>query len=131
MPEPDILSRILAGHPSSVPAARSAVRGFLGQHARTDDAALVVSELATNAVRHSASRDGTYELRLEVKPGRLRIEVVDQGAPAQVAVVGEPGESGRGLLIVEALADDWGHEGRSGLRVWWAELWADEDGRDV
>lgn len=122
MPDPEILSRILAGQPSSVRRARHAVYGFLGQHARADDAALIVSELATNAVRHSASQDSTYELRLEVKPGRLRIEVVDRGALPQAVVVGEPGESGRGLEIVEALADDWGSEGRGGLMAWWAEL---------
>lgn len=126
MPEPEILSRTLAGQPSSVPRARHAARGFLGQHARTDDAVLVVSELATNAVRHSASQDDTYELRLEVKPGQLRIEVVDQGAAVRAAVSGEPGESGRGLKIVDALADDWGHEGRGALMVWWAELWTEE-----
>jgi serine/threonine-protein kinase RsbW len=126
MPEPEYLSRILAGQPSSVSEARSALCGFLGATPRTDDAELIVSELATNAVRHSASRDGTYELRLEAKPGRLRIEVLDRGGSARAAVLGEPGESGRGLLIVEALADDWGQEGRAGLTVWWAELWTEE-----
>lgn len=139
MPETGTLSRILPGQSSSVPFARSETRGFLGNAPRTDDAELIVSELATNAVRHSLSReaDGQFELRLEARPGWLRIEVVDQGPPhrpgsAAAAVVEKQAgalddrESGRGLEIVDALADKWGHEQRPEQALWWAELWTEE-----
>lgn len=137
MPEPEILSRTVAGKPSSVPAARAALRAFLGPGPRTDDAALIVSELATNAVRHSNSRDGTFELRLRARDGRLLIEVIDEGAATAATPAGEPDESlgeprlresGRGLLIVESLADRWGQDRDGARAMWWAELWTEKTG---
>lgn len=136
MPEPGILSRTLAGQPSSVLQARRALRGFLGDTPRTDDAELIVSELAANAVRHSASReqDGEFEIRLEAKIGWLRIEVIDQGALAAAVApevsddsIGHYRESGRGHLLVDALADEWGYEQEPGFGRFWAELWTDKE----
>jgi serine/threonine-protein kinase RsbW len=77
-----------------------------------DDAQLLVSELFTNAVRHTASEKVSCELWL-VGP-RLCLEVTDQGggphpmAPRPGGPVDADGESGRGLLLVSVLADDWG-----------------------
>lgn len=143
MPKPEILSRTLPGQPASVPEARGIARLFLGSDPRTGDALVIVSELATNAVLHSRSREegGVFEIRLELKPDALRIEIVDRGAPTRSAPAGEPdesfapgedasfphGESGRGHAIVYALADDWGHEQRSDRAIWWAELWTDKE----
>lgn len=130
MPASESLSRTLPGEPGSVAEARRLLRRFLADHHRADDAELILSELATNAVRHSRSRaaGAVFEVRVQLKPGLLRIEVVDQGAPTRSAPAGEPDESfgpresGRGLLIVEALADDWGHEQHQSRAMWWAEL---------
>lgn len=140
MPESESLSRRLPGVSSSVGLARAALRGFLGETPRTHDAELLVSELATNSVRHSASRDegGEFELRIEAKGGRLRIEVVDQGRPVRsalaVAVGEKPGpadyrESGRGLVLVDGLSDTWGYERHPDHALYWAELWIDEEAR--
>ncbi|MDN3297618.1 ATP-binding protein [Streptomyces ficellus] len=85
---------------------------------------LVVSELVTNAVVHTASRRVVCELR--DRGDRLRVAVQDEGCPAtgprlrRVA----PEEGGRGLLLVDAVSDAWGaHGARHGAgRVVWAEL---------
>lgn len=137
MPESGSLSRVLAGEPSSVRVARAETRAFVGDAPRADDAELIVSELATNAVRHSSSRHdgGEYELRLLARPGWLRIEVVDQGEPTRSIPAGHRDEaigtayhreSGRGLEIVDALADKWGHDQETDRAVWWAEVGADQ-----
>ncbi|MEU9796275.1 ATP-binding protein [Streptomyces sparsogenes] len=70
-----------------------------------DSAALVVSELLTNAVVHGGS---TMELTLGFRDRILAITVTDRGLPEKVAVLrGEgPDECGRGLDIVAALAGD-------------------------
>ncbi|WP_243639058.1 ATP-binding protein [Streptacidiphilus pinicola] len=90
-----------------------------------DDAVLLVSELATNAVVHTA---GTRMLcGVALSPdGRLRIEVHDDH-DAPCAAPGSPDpddESGRGLLIVRALADAWGVQPSptTGGKVVWATL---------
>lgn len=71
-----------------------------------DDAAIVVSELATNAVLHARS-DFTVEVSLT--DGNVRLAVVD--ASAQPPVVQAPSSSmisGRGLVLVSALGASWG-----------------------
>jgi anti-sigma regulatory factor (Ser/Thr protein kinase) len=68
--------------------------------------ALIASELATNCVRHAAS---AFEIRIEQLPDRVHIEVEDDGTGDPV--LRSPGleeTSGRGLQIVQALADEWG-----------------------
>ncbi|NLU68728.1 ATP-binding protein [Streptomyces sp. HNM0574] len=97
-----------------------------------EDAQLLVSELFTNAVRHTASEKVSCVLWLSGL--RLRMEVADQGGGAQPEEPGSEraldtdGESGRGLLLVSALAEDWGirPESDSGTEnnghAVWAEL---------
>jgi anti-sigma regulatory factor (Ser/Thr protein kinase) len=97
-----------------------------------DDAQLLVSELFTNAVRHTASQKVSCELWLVGR--RLCLEVTDQGGgphpkePRANKVVDADGESGRGLLLVSVLADDWGIRpgtlcsGPSRGHAVWAEL---------
>ena len=74
-----------------------------------EDAALAVSELVTNAVRHGLPPIG---LLLRRRVGEVRIEVND--ARPEVTANRTPGgdlaESGRGLDIVEAVSDDAGSE---------------------
>jgi anti-sigma regulatory factor (Ser/Thr protein kinase) len=91
-----------------------------------DDAALVVSELVTNALKASQSmqeiRPFALCLRLDYK--RLIIEVWDHSPcePRPAPVDGKD-EGGRGLLVVEALSARWGYQ-RTGCsaKVVWAEL---------
>lgn len=70
------------------------------------DVQLLVSELAANAVRHGKGR---IELRGERRRGRLRVEVVDEGEGFDPGISPtRAGTGGRGLTIVEHLADRWG-----------------------
>ncbi|MUL42049.1 ATP-binding protein [Streptomonospora sp. PA3] len=76
-------------------------------------AALLLSEAATNAVRHTASGSrpgGTFTVRVHIGGDALTVDVEDEGA-ATVPTLGTPGgddESGRGLLLIDAFADTWG-----------------------
>ena len=77
-----------------------------------DDMALVVGEFAGNGIRHTASgRGGKIDIALWAGGGVLRAEVTDEGAGGARPVVRDAadGESGRGLHIVAALAERWGH----------------------
>ncbi|MFD3825466.1 ATP-binding protein [Streptomyces sp. QTS137] len=85
----------------------------------------VVAELAANAATHGRLPGRSFRLTLYVVGSTLRIEVTDTRAdrlPArQEPAAGD--ESGRGLLLVEALADRWGVvEGRFPRKTVWAEL---------
>ncbi|MEU7488278.1 ATP-binding protein [Streptomyces sp. NPDC042319] len=78
----------------------------------SDAAAHLVAELAANAVRHGRVRGRDFRLGLTLLDhGRvLRIEVTDP-RPERLPTVGcyaPDGESGRGMLLVEALAERWG-----------------------
>ncbi|MET8948788.1 ATP-binding protein [Streptomyces sp. NPDC004542] len=120
---------VIASTPAAVAAARAGVRetltawGIGGDAA--DSAVLITSELVTNALTHSASE--RIGCRLLATPERLRIEVEDQNRGPLRPVPRQPDpddQSGRGLLLVEALSTDWGLAdlpGRYGRTVW-AEL---------
>ncbi|MCX2922645.1 ATP-binding protein [Streptomyces sp. NEAU-W12] len=118
----------LAAHPGSPAQARRLTRARLTGWSVCEDtcdtAALVVSELVTNAIVHTASshivcelHDGDELVRIAVRdegcaPGRPRANTRQQ--PEE--------EHGRGLLLVDAMCHAWGaHEHGPGLLVW-AEL---------
>ncbi|MEU9360580.1 ATP-binding protein [Streptomyces sp. NPDC048301] len=80
----------------------------------SDRAALVVAELAANAVTHGRVPGRDFELALTWLPGEvLRIEVSDTRgerrppAPGRLGASCPDAECGRGLLLVEAMADRW------------------------
>ncbi|KIH99099.1 hypothetical protein LP52_09645 [Streptomonospora alba] len=80
-----------------------------------DTAALLLSELATNAVLHTPSGDvgGRFAVRAYFLPGRLRVEVRDEGGllsplPPTASAPDPDAEHGRGLLLVATLAQRWG-----------------------
>ncbi|MGI8451724.1 MAG: ATP-binding protein [Streptosporangiaceae bacterium] len=91
-----------------------------------DDAELIVSELATNALTASQSLPETrpFTLCLRSDYTRLIIEVWDHSPhDPRSALAGGDVEGGRGLLVVEALSARWGSQ-RTGYttKVVWAEL---------
>lgn len=93
------------------------------------DAVLLVSELTTNAVLHTGSSHVLCGLTLTGDERRLRIELHDEGGtpvrpPEHRA--GPSEERGRGLLLVQRLADSWGSapSTRTEGTVVWAELTA-------
>jgi anti-sigma regulatory factor (Ser/Thr protein kinase) len=122
---------VFPGTPHQVSRVRDLVRRVLAGHAAVDDAVLMASELATNAVVHTASRDAAFTVLIYCHEGRARVEVVDSGAvtaPA-VQVAGRDGESGSGLRLVQALACKWGYDGGPDGRVVWFEVETLEESR--
>jgi anti-sigma regulatory factor (Ser/Thr protein kinase) len=120
---PPLLELALPPVAASAGQARTAVRAAVEQQdlGRADDAALLVSEICTNAIKHARSE---LTVRLWAESSRLRISVEDrEGAtlpkPGRAAKGDTEAESGWGLLLVEALADAWGVQTTSdGKRVW-------------
>ena len=75
-----------------------------------DAALLLTSELVTNAIRHEPGQGAqAVMLAIDSSRGRLRVDVHDtsRSLPA-VAEVPADAETGRGLLLVETLSDEWG-----------------------
>jgi anti-sigma regulatory factor (Ser/Thr protein kinase) len=114
---------------AAVPAAISRVRGEVRAALEGSvpqetlrQVVLLVSELATNAVRHAGTP--WFSVELDRRPGLLHVEVRDAGRGFD----GERGErdpdreGGFGLLLVERVADAWGLEAASGTRVWFDVL---------
>ena len=109
--------------PRQVGIARAALAGWLGGGPRADEAVLVASEFATNAVVHSASRHGgALTVRAEVRQEYLRIEVEDAGGSWRDG----PRDDGRphGFDVVAAIAGtgNWGIDGDDRGRVAWARF---------
>ncbi|WP_326694025.1 ATP-binding protein [Streptomyces sp. NBC_01387] len=97
----------------------------------SESAAHIVAELATNAAVHGRVRGRGFQLSLAVHgDSLLRIELTDTRGdrlpptvPGSTARPADDAESGRGLLIVEALADRWGvTPGPVPRKVIWAEI---------
>ncbi|MFC8867261.1 ATP-binding protein [Streptomyces sp. NPDC057148] len=78
----------------------------------SDTAALLVAELAANAVTHGRVPGRDIEVRLLLDAYTLRIDVSDSRGERQPgkseSTVAPEAEHGRGLLLVDALADRWG-----------------------
>ncbi|MFJ6987976.1 MULTISPECIES: ATP-binding protein [unclassified Streptomyces] len=116
--------------PSTAGLGRHLLREVLGiwrLKSLTDVAALVVTELIANAARHTPCR----EIRLSIeRPSAtwLRLGVLDR-APTRLPMLdsaGRDAESGRGLFLVDALADRWGYDLRGPAdRAWGKEVWAE------
>ncbi len=116
---------VFAGSPGEIRKVRQFIGQVVDGYPIADDVILLASELATNALVHTASgEDGTFSVAVCVGDRRVRVEVRDLGsatAPA-VRLPGSPGESGVGLSLVESIAARWGHHGSRHGRVVWFEV---------
>lgn len=115
---------LAADDPTGVRAARrttSEVVGlWAGRAGVADDACLVVSELVTNALRHSRS---DAVLRLLHQGDFIRVEVADEDTRLPVLLAPDQQSlSGRGLALVAALATLWGAERSDTGKTVWAEF---------
>jgi hypothetical protein len=116
-------SRVYLPLPESVPAARHFVVDVLrswGHGELCPDAALIVSELATNALHHAGS---PFRAVVDRRRGALRVGVEDAtDLPLQRRDTALDDVSGRGVDIVEALSERWGYSPLPGGKIVWAEL---------
>ena len=115
----------LQAWPGTIPVARRHARGVLGEwglRELAESSELVVTELVANAV--AASRQAASPLRLWLASDSDRVLIVVWDAvsapPARVSV-GWEAETGRGLMLVDALSEQWGWcpcEENDGKFVW-------------
>jgi anti-sigma regulatory factor (Ser/Thr protein kinase) len=111
----------LSPHPTGAVAARQFVEGTLRRWGREDlseTAALLSSELVTNAILHARS---DMIVGVDLDGNRLRVTVFDRSdePPRHRATVPPLEEHGRGLQVVDALATSWGvNESIRGKSVW-------------
>ena len=100
--------------------AGGTVRSWHADEHLASTAALVVSELVTNALLHGLP---PVRVRLRSTTDALSVEVFDEGHVLPDRGGGEPDEeSGRGLLLVEVLSRRWGTRASGEGKVVWAEL---------
>lgn len=123
---PDLRLRVFAGEPCRVPEARAFVAlALVGCPAR-EVLLTCVSELAANAIAHTASGAGGLFTVEVIRPadGVALVAVTDAGGTCEPSVrdADELAEGGRGLALVAALASRWGHHAALfGGRTVWAE----------
>jgi anti-sigma regulatory factor (Ser/Thr protein kinase) len=108
-----------------VPAARrftsSAVRSLGAAHV-LDDAELLVSELAANVVVHART---PMRVSVLARNGRVRVEVRDDDPTLPQRCSPDPmSPDGRGVMLVDALAEAWGVNGNRRGKTVWFELGA-------
>lgn len=122
------LLSVAQDEPERIAEARQHLRGLLHDWAsaeQVDSAVLLVSEMVTNVLVHT---DADALLLAEVMgegPGRrLRVEVFDTGDDLpHKRRPGELASSGRGLMLIELLADGWGVDPRGEGKSIWFELY--------
>lgn len=117
----------LAAAPESARVARRFAHTVLAQWglpAQVDDVDLVVSELITNALLHARSqRQGGIRLELLRRGHSLVCRVADGSTlPPAPEHATETAESGRGLLLVQAVSTSWGWSYEPHGKVVWAEF---------
>jgi anti-sigma regulatory factor (Ser/Thr protein kinase) len=106
------------------PASVRAARDFVGEvleplGVESGVARIVISELATNAVRHAQT---PFRVSVNVQPGTIRLEVEDGAGAQKIATEIASDRTGRGLRIVETAAISWGVEHRGEKKAVWVEL---------
>jgi serine/threonine-protein kinase RsbW len=113
--------RTFPGRPDQVRRVRHEVACYLAGCPAAGDAILIASELATNAIVHSASQGEFFTVRCQASSGHIRIEVEDLGGPWQPH---PSGDRPHGLDIIAALtaAGQWGIDGDHAGRTAWARL---------
>ncbi|MGX1851078.1 ATP-binding protein [Streptomyces sp. NPDC055299] len=138
---PDATKKFFDSKPQSVGLARDFAATTLqawGLDAPADDVRLCVSELASNALLHGTEPGHGFLVRLEADDDFVRLEVHDsrnrhddRGPQPVVRYPADTDTTGRGLLIVDMLADCWGVEDREPLgKVVWSRFKAGPgDGR--
>ncbi|MFJ3692515.1 ATP-binding protein [Streptomyces sp. NPDC090052] len=117
---------VFLAEPEEVAGLRHVMRLHLGQwglQGQIEAAQLCVSELTANVIRHVGPGTPTT-LAVSMNCTYLRIEVHDPDTRALPTLISasEDSEAGRGLTLVDAMADRWGVQLRTDRKVTWCEL---------
>jgi anti-sigma regulatory factor (Ser/Thr protein kinase) len=119
----------LPAQPASAALLRQRIAADLARsgvaEAVIDDAVLVATELLSNALRHArALPEDELDVSWEVRDGLVSIKVTDGGGLRRPHVrhPGPTETKGRGLSIVQTLAEDWGVEDLGTTATVWATL---------
>jgi anti-sigma regulatory factor (Ser/Thr protein kinase) len=114
--------------PESVPAARDLLRRVVAGtvfDARMEDAELALSEMVTNAVLHGRE---PIALTVTLTEHALRVEVTDANPVSpSFSMLDQTAVTGRGLLLISAVADRWGVDPAGTGKVVWIEVLAGQD----
>jgi hypothetical protein len=116
--------RVFPGEECQLAVLRRWLASLLPDGPARDDLVLVATELASNAICHTASgRGGRFIVEITVCPSAVRVAVTDAGGPARPRVIEDPtAERGRGLLLVRNLSLRTGSCGDHRGRLVWAEV---------
>jgi serine/threonine-protein kinase RsbW len=123
-------TRRFRGGAEQVREVRHWIVDLLPDCAARADVLLLASELCANAIIHSRSGEagGQFSVDIDWAPTLARVVIGDQGsalAPAIAPRSGDAdrlGDSGRGLLLVDDVADEWGAASRPNRRWVWADV---------
>jgi anti-sigma regulatory factor (Ser/Thr protein kinase) len=124
--------KVIPGQEREVRTVRRWIAELLPDCPSRDDVMTVAVELATNAVKFTASgrgrADGVFAIEVTWHATAVRVAVADAGAPQEPRLVNDPDtEHGRGLHIVQSLATRFGVCGDTRGRLVWADLpWTGE-----
>lgn len=118
--------RVFPGDERQLREMRRWLAGLLPDAPERDDVVSVASELAANAIMHTATgRGGAFAVEVvwQRQPGTVWLAVADGGAPQDPVEVDDiMGEHGRGLMLVHGLSVRTGTAGDQHSRVVWAEI---------
>ena len=117
--------RRFRGGVTAARCARRAVREELQDalpQRKLADVELIISELATNSVRHAGCEDADeISMEADVQPDRVRVRLYDPGEGFE-AHTPEPPKTGSGggygLVLLDRLSDRWGVQRENGFSVW-------------
>ena len=109
--------------PASVSVARQRLKTWMCENGGTgeavEDARVIISELVANSIRHASPlSDGQIHVSWVLEPRGIDLSVTDGGSSTRPRKVNAPSSAlaGRGMAIVEVLAEEWWSE-RTGSRT--------------
>ncbi|MEU9382236.1 ATP-binding protein [Streptomyces sp. NPDC048279] len=109
----------------SVSRARRAFTALCADHAAASDGRLLLSEAVANAVEHTDTEQVRVVIQHHPPTGRLICAVHDSSTdvpPGRAETPSADAESGRGLYLIEALSEAWGHLVRPDGKWTWFSL---------
>lgn len=130
-------AREFPGSTDQVSRARGWLEELLPECEQLEVLTLLVSELCANAIVHtdSGKPDGRFGVAVEWTPEAVKALILDQGSPTVPAITARADddawddETGRGLFLVDQLADYWGTADLPDGRLVWVEMaWVEKDG---